>query len=42
MAALVLMIGSFVVLAHWSGQPPGSNYVPAHSQNGVIVPGTSK
>jgi hypothetical protein len=42
MAALVLMIGSFVVLAHWSGEPPGSKYVPAHSQNGIVVPGASK
>jgi hypothetical protein len=42
MAALVLMIGSFVVLAQWSGAPPGSQYVPAHTENGTFVPGTTK
>jgi len=42
MAALLLMIGSFVVLAQWSGEPPGSQYVPAHSENGTFVPGTTK
>ena len=36
-AALVLMIGSFVVLAHFSGSPPGTTYVPAHIENGVLV-----
>ena len=41
-AALVLMIGSFVVLAQWSGAPPGSQYVPAHYENGTFVPGTTK
>jgi hypothetical protein len=42
MAALVLMIGSFVVLAQWSGAPPGSQYVPAHTENDTFVPGTTK
>ena len=42
MAALILMIGSFVVLAQWSGAPPGSQYVPAHTENGTFVPGTTK
>ena len=39
-AALVLMIGSFVVLAQFGGAPPGSTYVPAHIENGRLVPGT--
>jgi hypothetical protein len=38
-AALVLMIGSFVILAHFSGAPPGSTYVPAHVEDGRFVPG---
>jgi Family of unknown function (DUF6111) len=42
MAALVLMIGSFIVLAHWAGAPPGSTYVPAHVEDGVFVPGQIK
>jgi Family of unknown function (DUF6111) len=37
-AALLLMIGSFVVLAHFSGSRPGATYTPAHIQDGVLVP----
>jgi heme/copper-type cytochrome/quinol oxidase subunit 3 len=38
--ALVLMIGSFILLAHFSGAPPGSTYVPAHvDEQGHFVPG---
>jgi len=41
--SLLLMIGSFVVLANFSGSPPNSNYVPAHiDENGKFVPGTTK
>jgi len=40
--ALVLMIGSFVVLAQWGGAPPGSTYVPAHYENGRFVPGQTR
>ena len=39
LAALVLVIGSFVVLAQWGGSPPGSAYVPAHMEDGQLVPG---
>jgi len=38
-AALVLMIGSFLVLSHFSGAPPGSTYEPAHVEDGKFVPG---
>ena len=41
-AALVLVVGSFVVLAQWAGAPPGSTYVPAHFENGRFVPGETK
>lgn len=41
-ASFVLMIGSFVVLAQFSGAPPGSTYVPAHVQDGKFVPGQTK
>jgi hypothetical protein len=41
-AALILMIGSFVVLAQWGGAPPGSTYVPAHLEDGTLVPGETK
>ena len=39
-AALVLLIGSFILLAHFSGAPPGSTYEPAHvDEDGKFVPG---
>ena len=41
-AAFALMIGSFLVLAQFSGSPPGSTYVPAHMENGKFVPGTNR
>jgi hypothetical protein len=41
-AALTLMVGSFVVLAQFSGSPPRSVYVPAHLEDGHLVPGTMK
>jgi len=40
--ALLLVIGSFVYLAHFTGAPVGSTYVPAHLENGKFVPGTYK
>jgi len=40
--ALVLMIGSFVFLAHFSGAPPDSTYVPAHIEDGRFVPGQTR
>jgi Family of unknown function (DUF6111) len=42
MAALVLMVGSFIVLAQWGGAPPGSTYLPAHTADGKFVPGGTK
>ena len=41
-ASLVLIAGSFLALAQFSGAPPGSTYVPAHIENGKFVPGTTK
>ena len=40
--ALVLVVISFVLLAHYSGAPPDSTYVPAHLENGRLVPGAEK
>jgi uncharacterized membrane protein len=40
--SLVLMVGSFLVLAQFSGAPPGSTYVPAHVENGKFVPGATR
>jgi len=41
-AALVLVIASLVLLAQFSGAPPRSTYVPAHVENGRLVPGVEK
>jgi hypothetical protein len=41
-AALVLVIGSFVGIAQFSGSPPGSTYIPAHMENGRFVPGETR
>jgi hypothetical protein len=41
-SALVLVITSFLFLAQFGGAPPGSTYVPAHMENGRLVPGTER
>lgn len=41
-AGFVLMLGSFVIFAQFSGAPPGSTYVPAHIENGKFVPGMTR
>jgi Family of unknown function (DUF6111) len=40
--ALLLVVISFVLLAQYSGAPPDSTYVPAHLENGRLVPGVEK
>jgi Family of unknown function (DUF6111) len=40
--ALVAMIGGFIVIAEFSGAPVGSTYIPAHLENGHLVPGTTR
>ncbi len=40
--SLVLVIGSFLILAQFSGAPPGATYVPAHIENGKLVPGATR
>ena len=41
-AALALMLGSFLYFANYSGAPVGSTYVPAHMEDGKFVPGQTK
>jgi hypothetical protein len=36
------MLGSFLILAQFSGSPSGSTYIPAHMEDGRLVPGTTK
>ena len=42
LGSLLLVIVSFILLAHFSGAPPNSTYVPAHIENGKFVPGAEK
>jgi hypothetical protein len=42
LGSLLLVIISFVLLAHFSGAPPDSTYIPAHIENGKLVPGAEK
>ncbi|WP_458757374.1 DUF6111 family protein [Afipia sp. TerB] len=40
--AFLLVIASLLLLAHFSGAPPGSTYTPAHVENGRLIRGTDK
>jgi hypothetical protein len=42
LGSLLLVIISFVLLALFSGAPPDSTYIPAHIENGRLVPGVEK
>jgi hypothetical protein len=42
LGSLLLVVISLLLLAHFSGAPPNSTYVPAHVENGKFVPGVEK
>ena len=42
LVALVMVIVSFVALVELTGAPPNSTYVPAHIENGRLVPGVER
>ena len=42
LGSLLLVVVSFILLAHFSGAPPNSTYTPAHIENGKFVPGVEK
>ena len=42
LGSLLLVVVSFVLLAQFSGAPPNSTYIPAHIENGRLVPGVEK
>ena len=42
LGSLLLVIVSLILLAHFSGAPPNSTYIPAHVENGKLVPGVEK
>jgi hypothetical protein len=40
--SLLLVVVSLILLAHFSGASPNSTYIPAHIENGKLVPGVEK
>jgi Family of unknown function (DUF6111) len=42
LGSLLLVIASLIWLAHFSGGSPNSTYIPAHIENGRLVPGVEK
>ena len=42
LVALLLVIASLIGFAHFTGAPPDSTYVPAHIENGRLIPGVEK
>jgi hypothetical protein len=42
LGSLLLVIASLILLANYSGAPPHSTYIPAHVENGRLVPGVEK
>ena len=42
LGSLLLVVVSFILLAHFSGAAPNSTYIPAHVENGKFVPGVEK
>jgi hypothetical protein len=42
LGSFLLVLVSFILLAHFSGASPNSTYIPAHIENGRLVPGVEK
>ena len=42
LGSLLLVILSLVLLAHFSGAAPNSTYIPAHVENGRLIPGVER
>jgi Family of unknown function (DUF6111) len=42
LGSFLLVVISFILLAHFSGAPPNSTYIPAHIEDGKFVPGVEK
>jgi hypothetical protein len=42
LGSLLLIVISFILLAHFSGGSPHSTYIPAHIEDGKFVPGVEK
>jgi hypothetical protein len=42
LGSVALVLISLVMLANFSGDSPNSTYIPAHIENGKLVPGVAK
>ena len=42
LGSLLLVVIGFILLANFSGAAPSSTYIPAHIENGRVVPGVEK
>lgn len=42
LVAIVLVISGLIGLTHFSGAAPDSTYIPAHIENGKLVPGVER
>jgi len=42
LGSLLMVVVSFILLAHFPGAPPNSTYIPAHIENGKLVRGVEK
>jgi hypothetical protein len=42
LGSLLLVVLSLILLAQFTGAPPHSTYVPAHLENGKLIPGAEK
>jgi hypothetical protein len=42
LGSVALVLASLVLLAHFSGASPNSTYIPAHIENGRLIPGAEK
>jgi hypothetical protein len=42
LGSLMLVALSLIMLAQFSGAPPNSTYIPAHVENGKLVPGVER
>jgi hypothetical protein len=42
LGSLILVVASFLLLAHFSGAAPHSTYIPAHIEDGKFISGVEK
>ena len=40
--SLLLVVASLLLLVRFTGAPPNSTYIPAHVENGKLIPGVEE